>query len=266
MTDNNPALTAFIERTTQRPLPKAPAARARTLAKELAEGTLEQLWWADFVVAPWDAIDPEKESVVLIPRNEQMQAYLLSRWGSYRDVPNWHILHSLGYLTTTESNRFTATYLMAKAAFDLVEETESSDVFISYRRKDSSAFALLVLARLKAAGINGFLDMTIQPGDNWQDHLKAQIQKRDYFVILLGPESLQSPEVIREMEWALEANVQIIPIWHGGFIYASGKTAVPDRIDHLLRATHTIRVLEESALGYNNAIVELLNRFGVTPN
>jgi hypothetical protein len=33
----------------------------------------------------------------------------------------------------------------------------------------------------------------------------------------------------------------------------------------MLRTTHTIRVLEESALGYNNAIVELLNRFGVTP-
>ena len=28
---------------------------------------------------------------------------------------------------------------------------------------------------------------------------------------------------------------------------------------------HTIRVLEESAVGYNNALVELLNRFGVTP-
>lgn len=33
----------------------------------------------------------------------------------------------------------------------------------------------------------------------------------------------------------------------------------------LLNTRHTIRVLEESALAYNNAIVELLNRFGITP-
>jgi hypothetical protein len=32
-----------------------------------------------------------------------------------------------------------------------------------------------------------------------------------------------------------------------------------------LASRHTIRVLEESALAYNNAIIELLNRFGVTP-
>ncbi len=43
------------------------------------------------------------------------------------------------------------------------------------------------------------------------------------------------------------------------------RNIVTPEIDAALNNTHTIRVLEESASAYNTAIVELLNRFGITP-
>ena len=68
-----------------------------------------------------------------------------------------------------------------------------------------------------------------------------------------------------EIEWAKAAGAIMLPVWHNGFVYRSSDWNLPPEIDHILGTTHTIRVLEESALAYNNALVELLNRFGITP-
>ena len=38
-----------------------------------------------------------------------------------------------------------------------------------------------------------------------------------------------------------------------------------DKYKNVIDETEAIRVKEESASGYNTAIVELLNRFGITP-
>jgi ADP-ribosylglycohydrolase len=52
-----------------------------------------------------------------------------------------------------------------------------------------------------------------------------------------------------------------MPIWHNGFVYRPEEwSQLPPEVSRVLGTTHTIRVLEESALAYNNAIVELLNR------
>jgi hypothetical protein len=237
----------------QRLLPNNPMARVRTLAKELAEGAVEGLWGYGVSTFRGEVNDPD------------VSRYIHARWGE--DVPYWGLLIGSGYAQETfdpfnKVNGFRIT----EKAFDLVEEVEPADVFISYRRKDSSAFALLVLARLKAEGLNAFVDMTIQPGDNWQMHLKEQIQSRDYFVVLLGKDSLTSDVLHQEVLWALETNANVIPIWHNGFVYRPEEWAtLPPEIAEVLGTTHTIRVLEESALAYNNAIIELLNRFGITP-
>jgi hypothetical protein len=155
--------------------------------------------------------------------------------------------------------------VLDKAAFDLVQEAEIADVFISYRRKDSSAFAMFVLTRLKMAGLNAYLDMAIPAGDDWKERVKAEIEKREYFVLLLGKETLSSPVVGQEILWALESGRKIIPIWHNGYKHVKGELNLPPQIDETLDNKSAIRVLEESGLGYNNAIVELLNRFGITP-
>ena len=243
---------AFMQQVTQRVLPNNSMARVRVLAKELAEGAVGAVWGYSISTFRGEVND------------RLVMRYFQERWGDA--LPNLGLLIGSGYLEEglDTFNKVNAVRITEKA-FDLVEEGEPADVFISYRRKDSSAFALLVLARLKAAGLNAFVDMTIQPGDNWQTHLKEQIQRRDYFVLLLGKESLSSKVLHQEVQWAIDSGAQIMPIWHSGFLYTTGEFSVPPEIDRVLSTTHTIRVLEESALGYNNAIVELLNRFGITP-
>jgi hypothetical protein len=259
-----PDFDAFLTRVLVRPLPRPPIARVRLLAKELAEGAVEEVWPSAIEMTEENEVISETE-VRRVPafRGEYIRAYLQRRWNN--EYPKLHLLVDNGYLTTWEQNRFNFGYQLTKAAFDLLEEAAPASIFISYKRSESSAFALLVLARLKEHGLDAFVDLTIQPGDNWQQHLRDQVRQRQYFVALLGRGSLASEVVQQELTWALESGAAIIPIWHNGFTYRSGEIALPPRLDALLSSTHTIRVLEESALAYNNAIVELLNRFGITP-
>ncbi|MEZ4670556.1 MAG: toll/interleukin-1 receptor domain-containing protein [Anaerolineae bacterium] len=245
-------LEQFIAGLQQRALPQNPMARVRLLAKELAEGAAAGVWGV--------AISPCRGA----PNDGGVHEYFNKRWADL--PPHMGILVSNGYLAYDPiAGSAQGTLTISKAAFDLIEEADPANIFISYKRSESSAFALLVLARLKAAGLEPFLDLALQPGDDWEKGLKERIEKYQYLIAILGKETLQSEVCIKEISWAIEAGLAIIPIWHNGFTYKSGAWDVSLKVDVALSKTHTIRVIEESALGYNNAIVELLNRFGVTP-
>ncbi len=235
-------LELLMERVMKRPIPRNPMGRVKLLARETAEGALEEIWGVrDFI------------------NDIRYRNYRQKRWGD--NFPSEQLLIQNGYFSEPAGGYIT----IQQVSFDLTEEVEPAHVFISYRRKESSAFALLVLARLKEADLNAFLDMSLRPGDNWHAYIKEQIQQRDFFVLLLGEETLNSPVVQDEIRWAIEAGAEIIPIWHNGFEYKEGEFDLPPEIQRVLHSNHSIRVLEESALAYNNAVVELLNRFGVTP-
>lgn len=237
----------FLARVRQRDIPSHPMGRIRLLAQELAEGAYEGCWPMDLYAFRGDVSDGG------------IAKYLEERWNNQN--PSFGLLEVMGYLQWSNAN----SYLITKQAYELMGEAQPADVFISYRRKESSAFALLVLARLKAAGIHAFLDMSLVPGEEWQRGLKQRIESNDYVVALIGPDTLSSSEVVWELESAVNAGVTIIPIWHGGFTFRPGVYTLPPSVEQVLVNTQTIRVLEESAVGYNNAIVELLNRFGATP-
>jgi hypothetical protein len=237
----------FIAQVSQQPLPTHPMDRVRLLAKELAAGAAAGLWDVYLYTFRWE---PNEDNVI---------QYLEKRWN--KQHPNLEILVSSEYLTKGND-----VLILTRSAFDLLDEAEPANIFISYKRSESSAFALLVLARLKAAGLEPFVDLSLVPGENWQAGLRERIQKYDYLIALLGKDTLHSEVVQEEITMALDAGLTILPVWHNGFTYKSGEwDNIPVKIDKLLSTTHTIRVIEESALAYNNAIVELLNRFGVTP-
>ncbi len=239
-------LEQFIARVVQRPLPSNPMARVRTLAKELAEGAAHGVWPAD--------LNGFRGAI----NDEDVQQYFAQRWDG--------VSPHLGLLVMNDYLRWEGnTTFITKAAFDLLEEAEPANIFISYKRSESSAFALLVLARLKMAGLEPFLDLALGPGEDWESGLRERIRKYDYLVAILGKDTLRSEVCGKEIQWALEANVKIIPVWHNGFVYNSADWTLPLEVETALQKMHTIRVIEESALGYNNAIVELLNRFGLTP-
>jgi hypothetical protein len=251
-------LDEFITKVTQRPLPQNPMARIRTLAKELAEGAVEEIWDVSISTYPEYNNEDGQHQTKYNLRDDNIKTYVHKRWND--EIPALRLLVSNNYLHQNKSN-----FRILQPAYDLLDETAPSTIFISYKRSESSAFALLVLARLKQEGLEPFLDLALEPGEDWHAGLRDRIQSRDFFIALLGPTTLESPIVQKEITWALEGGLAVIPIWHNNFQYKAENWEVSPEIDHVLQNTHTIRVLEESALAYNNAIVELLNRFGITP-
>lgn len=220
MSNPTTTLKTFIEKVSQRPLPNNPLARVRIFAKELAEGAVEDVW-DTFVSTFRSGIN-----------QRQVMDYIAKRWND--NYPRISLLVSNGYVTL-ESNGF----VLNKLAFDLLETAPPATIFISYKRSESSAFALLVLARLKAEGLEPFVDLSLVPGEDWHAGLKVRIQKYDYFISFLGKETLRSEVAIQEISWALEANLTMIPIWHNRFKFVSGEWSLPSPVDVALSGTHT---------------------------
>jgi hypothetical protein len=241
----------FIENLCQRPIPQNPMAQIRTLARELAEGAAAGMWLSKIYSYTWNKY-----------HDEVREKYLKMRWDNKH--PGFDLLEINGYVASSQNDE--DDIYLTKAAFDLIKETEPSTIFISYKRSESSAFALLVLKYLKAEGLEPFLDMALVPGEDWHDGLKERIQSRDYFILLLGKTTLKSPHVIKEIEWALEKDLAIIPIWQPEFEFKQDEWPdLPAAIKHKLANTHRIQVQDENPLEYDKAMTELLNRFGITP-
>lgn len=248
-------LEKFLEERSKIPIPSGDTAWVKLLAKELALGVHRNLW------------EPIRIAGRFMGGARAMhthpEAYFERRW---KDHDLNHLIDVLiGHEYMIRGDSPSALHLTSKS-YDLIDDVEPHDVFISYRRLDSSALALLVLARLKEHDLVPFVDMALKAGGNWHADLEDRIKGCDYFIILLGKDTLASPMTLKEIEWALQYDKFIIPIWHSGFDIGSNKwNATPQYVKDAIQQTNAIRVLDESASGYNTAIVELLNRFGITP-
>jgi len=239
----------FIAKVSMRPLPQNSIAKYRAMARELAEGALEKLWFT--------TVDINSDIF-----KDRIKPFLESRYSNFDYNNDFPLLIAYQYLERNDKQR---NYIITKEAFDLLAEAGAYSIFISYKRSESSAFALLVRNELKAAGLSPFVDMQLQPGQHWHAELEKNIKSSDYFIILLGNKTLESTITIQQIQWALDAKIAIIPIWHNGFAYKSGDwSKIPLEVDTALRDTHTIRVIEENPLTYDTALRELLNRFGIS--
>lgn len=257
-------LDKFVEDRVKIPIPDGDVLWVKLLAKELVLGVYRKLWSSTIQTGRSDTVSGE-----VTPRDRELANYFEKRWRDHHSWEDHHIGHHLqllrghGYI---HNNGPRKGYTLTKAAFDLIDEAEPYNVFISYKRSESSALALLVLARLKAHGPVPFMDMMLEPGENWHADLKERIKKCDYFIILLGEKTLASTMTIKEIEWAIKYRKTIIPVWHSGFDLDSEQWKdVDSKVKEAIQRTNAIRVIEESASDYNRAIVELLNRFGITP-
>jgi TIR domain-containing protein len=244
----------------EQPAPADPLERIHTLARDLAYGALNRRW-------------SSKISVSFVTRDEYywintegnpdaVNEYLEAKWGSGQ--PSADVLMSFGYFSLlAERDSGTNVYLLTEKAFALLERpTAPPTVFISYRRSQSSALGLLVVARLKAVGIpNPFIDMVIDPGAEWHALLENTVRGSRYFIALLAPGTLDSAYVRHEIEWALDTPGQIIiPFWHNGF-----NPEQEAQYPLAFSTRNAIRLKEESAEEYELAMIKLLNRLGYGP-
>jgi hypothetical protein len=90
-------------------------------------------------------------------------------------------------------------------------------VFLSYRRKVSWAVALKLHESLSQMGADVFMDMEDLGEGQFANKLMEEIQSRDYFVLLLAPDTLSSEWVMREAQYAMKAGKRIIPVLTDGF-------------------------------------------------
>ncbi len=254
----------FIADVAKRDRPRNPMARIQTMASELAEGAANQLWPITF-----DGMAFFNEGrLANRPSEQRMQRYIEQRWELDADALGqlFNLLVANGYLIhAREPERFVLDYTITKDAFDLLHTAETATIFISYKRNESSAFALLVANVLQHAGLEAFVDMQLIPGEEWKAELQRKVEDANYLVLLLGKTTLDSKVTCKEIEWAIEAETVILPIWHNAFVYRpSDWPSLPQAVREKLASAHAIRVTEENPLAYNTAMTELLNRFGIT--
>ncbi|MBN1563275.1 MAG: toll/interleukin-1 receptor domain-containing protein [Anaerolineae bacterium] len=250
------------------PIPRDPIDQIHAFAKDLAYGAINKRWGAELLIT-----EDGREERWINPQNGNTLHELNYKWtkDSSNHMISCGILISFGYLERVSQEiryaRHKVTHRLTERAFELLNQPASSSIFISYRRSESSAFALLLLSRLKAMRLNPFLDMNIKAGTDWHARIKDEVVNREYFICILGPTSLESRYVVQELVWAIEANVEIIPIWHNGFndqTLERFQRATEGRMSAFF-AKQAIRVEEESALAYDGAIIQLFNHFGIMP-
>ena len=245
-------LDKFLEKRGKILIPSGDVARIKLLAKELIMGVHRNLWSSTISTMPSDTDGNE-----VAPVDRNLANYLEKRWGDRHIRHRLELLRGHGYV---DHNTLT------NVAFALINEAEPYNIFISYKHSESSALALLVNAKLKEHSLVSFVDMALEAGGNWHAELEERIKKCDYFIILLGEKTLASTMTIKEIEWAIQYEKKVIPVWHSEFCLSSDKWEyVNPKVKEAIQQTNAIRVLEESASDYNRAIVELLNRFGITP-
>lgn len=243
------------------PIPESQLTRAQAYARDLAYGVAMGYWSADFLVSPRSGSGDEWS----LSGKPEFLDQLTEKWG--QAIPSATLLLLFGYIQLFERKQYSDLYLLTPKSFELLEHRPDASIFISYKRAESSAFALLILARLKTAlGSEPFLDMSIEPGDDWEDRLRDEIDRCDSFIAVVGPKTLESNQVRQEIEWAIQGEKTVIPIWHNNYSQALNQE-FQEKYPELGRffVKNAILVEKENPVGYEGALIQLLNRFGVTP-
>jgi hypothetical protein len=82
-------------------------------------------------------------------------------------------------------------------------------VFISYSRKDIN-FIKRLAADLQAAGLTAWYDLSgLDGGTTWGSEIQSAIEKSQFFVVVLSPNSLNSKWVQREFLFAESCNLRV---------------------------------------------------------
>ena len=199
--------------------------------------------------------------------NKRLIDYLNRKWTTLRFQPKVSTLEFFGYvepIPDPRENPVLDRYQFTQKALGLLERpAKPSSVFIAYQHQESTPFALLVEARLKAEGIIAFLDKLIGGGDDWEQRIKTIIETQSEFLIcLIASGTLKSSHVQNEIRWALGTKtVWSIPIWHRHFKASDAEVKdYPQEIQDFARRNNAIVVSDETPHDYEAALTQLINQ------
>jgi hypothetical protein len=242
----------MIENPLEVPPPDDKIERVAAFARDLAYGAMQELWPNMFSGYATYA----KGLELRINDEAALRKLIAEKWQG--DQPSHLLLATYGYFQEhARADRGRIDYLLTQKAFNLLAKPATPpSVFISYSRSQSSAFGLLIEARLKLAGNpNPFIDKNLTPGDEWNQQLEQRIAGARYFICLVAAQTLASPHVREELEWAEKYGSTVISICHSGGVIDANAPAI-------LQSRHAIFVRGETALDYETAINQVLNALG----
>jgi hypothetical protein len=92
---------------------------------------------------------------------------------------------------------------------------EKLKVFISYSRKDSTAFVDELILGLEDRGFAPILDRhDIKPGEPWEARLGGLIEQSDTVVFVVSPEAVKSERCGWEIDKTLALSKRLLPVIH----------------------------------------------------
>lgn len=236
------------------PLPEDALERGQAFALDVAYCAAEGLFQpyvnvmrSDIMLAPIGRRGDEAH----IAKVEALEAQFSAKWDNHS--PSIFLLETLGYMKKSGDSAYDVT----EKAFALLEKPSSPPtVFISYKRGESSAFALLVEARLRLAGNpNPYLDKSLVVGEVWEKALEEHVRGAKYFILLVHPDAASSKYIKDEIRWAQESGCRILSIYYPGVnIETSGLEG--------LGQYQVINIKGNAASDYEDAVHKLLNALG----
>jgi hypothetical protein len=87
-------------------------------------------------------------------------------------------------------------------------------VFVSYTRQDQD-LARDIARRLRSAGLEPWIDLSLSAGENWARRLGGAIRDSDAVIFLLTPAALASEWTVYELGLADAADKVIVPVVAG---------------------------------------------------
>src|SRR5689334_2591696 len=91
---------------------------------------------------------------------------------------------------------------------------EPSLAFFSYSRADGE-FVLKLAKDLRAAGASVWLDqLDIKAGQHWDRAVENALSRCPALLVILSPSSVDSPNVMDEVGFAIDEKKPVIPVLH----------------------------------------------------
>lgn len=124
-------------------------------------------------------------------------------------------------------------------------------VFVCYAHSDSNA-VYADLSELHNRGINLWYDEGIQAGSAWRAEIAASIKGSTKFLFFISEASLKSSHCLREVDYALANEIEIIPVYLDNSTLPGELELVLNRVQALFRETdsrymqHLVSALQNS--------------------
>lgn len=103
-------------------------------------------------------------------------------------------------------------------------------IFISYRRSEGWSTARILHDNLVKMGADVFVDVDDINEGRFAQIIEREIKARDHFIVVLTPQTLDSPWVCQEIQIAIQYEKNIVPVLDAGFRFGGH---LPDEIKTL---------------------------------